>query len=324
MKRRAFTLVELLIVIAIIGMLISLLMPAVQQAREAARRLRCANNVKQLSLACLTGESINGTLPSNGWGYDWVGDPDRGYGASQPGSWGYSILPFVEQEGLFNIGMENKPSEITSTKKTASTQVLGHALAIFNCPSRRACIPYPYTAAKDLAKNGTAPDKVGKADYAACSGSSQNLVEVRDIVPNYTTADTLERDRTWPRTYEDSGLMYHHSSVDVDSVTDGMGTTYLLGEKYLDPNNYFNGGNTFDNESIYHGYDNDNSRTCNDRKPFRDQSGFDAGWRFGGCHFSTVAMGMGDGSARWIGYDIDTEVHAALGSRNDGKQVAVP
>ena len=102
--RIGFTLVELLVVITIIGVLIALLLPAVQAAREAARIAHCQNNLKQLALGCLSHESATRRFPTNGWGPHWTGDADMGNNWLQPGGWIYNILPYIEQQSLHDMG----------------------------------------------------------------------------------------------------------------------------------------------------------------------------------------------------------------------------
>jgi prepilin-type N-terminal cleavage/methylation domain-containing protein len=99
-----FTIVELLVVIGIIGMLMALLLPAVQSARESVRRAQCANHLRQLGLAMQHHVSDFGRYPTNGWGYLWVGCPDRGTDVNQPGGWIYNILPYIEQSNLRAMG----------------------------------------------------------------------------------------------------------------------------------------------------------------------------------------------------------------------------
>ena len=95
---RAFTLVELLVVITIIGVLIALLLPAVQAAREAARRTQCSNNLKQLALSSLNLEQTQLHFPTGGWGFLYTGDPNLGTGRNQPGGWLFNLLPFLESD----------------------------------------------------------------------------------------------------------------------------------------------------------------------------------------------------------------------------------
>lgn len=180
--RGAFTLVELLVVIAIIGILVALLLPAVQAAREAARRTQCKSNLKQMGLALMNHHDIQGFFPTGGWGFRWMPDPEAGYGESQPGSWAYSLLEFLEEGNLRAIGTGVPPAQ----KPLELTQLLTAPIAVFNCPSRRAAQAYPFRGAASgpggnsylvLTNSGIEsfdyrdnPGSTFKGDYAGVTG----------------------------------------------------------------------------------------------------------------------------------------------------------
>jgi len=164
-KNRGFALVELLVVVTIIGILMGLILPAVQASREAARRTQCQNNLKQLGLAVQSHQLALNQFPSGGWGYLWVGDPDRGDGPKQPGGWVYNLLPYMEQTALHDQG-----TRMTGAAKMAAlTEVVQHPLTIMNCPTRRPASLYPYDMAQPPRNYDNSP-KVAKTDYAINGG----------------------------------------------------------------------------------------------------------------------------------------------------------
>jgi prepilin-type N-terminal cleavage/methylation domain-containing protein len=169
--KRGFTLVELLVVIAIIGILVALLLPAVQSAREAARRMQCKNHLKQMALAMHNHHTAHGFFPSGGWGWLWTGDPDRGSGKEQPAGWNYSILPFTEQQNVFDLGSDGDKDTITDTQRDGALKRDQTPISFFACPSRRSASLYPRPAGMTY-HNGRAVTEAGIMDYAANAGDT--------------------------------------------------------------------------------------------------------------------------------------------------------
>ena len=322
-KSAAFTLVELLVVITIIGILIALLLPAVQAAREAARRLQCTNNLKQLGLACLNHEQLYKFLPTGGWGGAWIGEPTRGFDEKQPGGWVYNILPFMEQQTLHDLGMDQG----LTGNRPGLAQCLSTPLAALICPTRRRVIAYPFIwgGFKNL---NPSPATVCRSDYAASCGDSPDYLGSAwySGPPDLATGDAMTAQQ-WASEYPSpncTGVFYIRSKVKIADITDGTSNTYLVGEKYCDPDHYEDGTDPWDDQSAYCGPDWDTYRWTNvvaDCVPMQDQSGNGHGLAFGSAHATSFSMAFCDGSVQSINYSIDPVVHNYLGSRADGQTI---
>jgi prepilin-type N-terminal cleavage/methylation domain-containing protein len=313
-----FTLVELLVVIAIIGILMALVLPAVQSARESGRRTTCANQLKQLGVATQAHLSAQKHLPSNGWGYRWVGDPDYGFGSRQPGGWLYNLLPYLEETALHDKGRG-----LTGTAKAqAIMQVTQTPLPFMNCPSRRPAVLYPHrpsTLDSNVPFNSQKAVDVAKADYAVNGGTVYTSSTAGPST--YAGGKTF----SFPNT-DNGGVSYIRSEVRDAHVRDGLSKTYLIGEKYVRMDAVDSWSNAGDAQCMYIGYDQDTTRVAektplDDRLENTDLADATNEQIFGSPHTGICQFVFCDGTVQKISVDIDLVTHQALAHRADGTSI---
>jgi prepilin-type N-terminal cleavage/methylation domain-containing protein len=342
-----FTLVELLVVIAIIGVLVALLLPAVQAAREAARRSQCVNNLKQLGVGFLNHESTHQFLPSGGWSSWHVGDPQLGFGKTQPGGWMFQVLPYIEQQQLYKL-TDDGTRNITAGQRAAALKLQSTPVSVFNCPSCRPALAQPFGVEQPLwtPKNSDTVQEVCRGDYAANAGDNWHGLEMQltgqDSVDNQSDDTFLtgipafkwiifqpyekpEKITDWPPMNAQSGVNFTGSEIELRQISDGASNTYMVGEKYNDTDSYLGDGtvNGGDNHSYYSGFDWDVNRFASDKwTPLENTPGLNLYERFGGPHASVWNAVFCDGSVHAVSIDIDATVHRRYANRNDGFAVS--
>jgi hypothetical protein len=256
----------------------------------------------------------------------WIGDPDRGFGPSQPGGWIYNILPFMDFKSIHDMGKGlNSDNGTYSQNKIDSIKAReGTPIGLFTCPTRRPAILYPSTKTWGV-QNCFVP-MVAHTDYAANAGDTLPLENVGgspgSFAPGFTgwgwdhLGDPCDSNK-----FTMNGTLFMNSYLRATNVNDGLSHTYLIGEKYLCPDEYKTGEGPGDDWSMYSGAQNDIERICmkdDSHQPARDRAGA-GGWseNFGSAHAASFNMMMCDGSVQSVGYDIDPELYRRSANRRD-------
>jgi len=317
-SKNGFTLVELLVVIAIIGLLVALLLPAVQQAREAARRVTCINHLKQIGLAIHNYHGARRFLP-----------PSR-LNRSGGVAWTVQIMPYIEDTVLYGQWDLNRWYYDQGESVEEGDALRATAVTIFFCPSRRTA-----TTAPGLSTRGDKPDirfsgsrnhyPGALGDYACCVGTS--VKDDWDLAGPGGNGALIVADWEFERPLRSPRIIETwQSQTKFTKIKDGLTHTIFVGEKHVLPGTF--GKNTPANViaqtgdgSIYNG---DHpwviSRSAGVDNPLADRhSPFDS--QFGSWHSATCQFAMGDGSVQSFSTSIDTSVLGRLAHRSDGQIV---
>jgi len=293
--RHGFTLIELLVVIAIVAVPIALLLPAVQKVRQAAARVACGNNLKQIGLAFHGHHGVYDCFPTGGARGAYPNVDARGIPYvrnAQTGSWGFQLLPFLEQDNVYSC---NDQATIRTTP-----------IRVYFCPARRG--PQTCTAANYVGANAVWFRGTALCDYVASNGDGPNTA---DCSMNVGTGVVRRNDVPCVR---------------IADVTDGTGVTLLVAEKRLGLTG-LGQGEYNDDHGYAVGWDCDTvGRT--DVPPGQDTPadalvGTAPNWNssLGSSHPGLFQAVFADGSVHGISYSIDPNVLRSLGNVSDGQTI---
>lgn len=308
-RRGGFTLIELLVVIAIIGILIALLLPAVQAVRESARITTCSNQLRQMGLAIQNHVDAMGVFPTAGdtpWPVleDYITN-GRPNGPDRQGlGWAFQILPYLDQEGVYDVQRQDRLEQIANT--------------FAFCPSRRPVVRQLSRVLMDYASATPGPwNAQGNVVMNSENGYWQDRANgTWDLVHGVTWKGIIVR-TNWdirPPPGQPAGCT---PAIIPEQITDGTTNTLMLGEKRLNPN-YYLSGDWCDDRGWTDGFDPDTVRsTAYPYGPDSDSAG-DICYMFGSAHMAGMNACFGDGSVRVLSYTVNRNVFNALGDRMDG------
>ncbi|MEA1949879.1 MAG: DUF1559 domain-containing protein [Planctomycetota bacterium] len=294
--RKAFSLVELIVVVAIIGVLVSLLLPAVQHARESARRMSCANNMHQLGIAMHAYHEAHKRLPP-GWLISDQNTPGASLGNSPGWSWGAMLLPYVEQIPL-EAGFVNLPLGISHDQnKVARTQ----PLAVFRCPSNSNRSIFSLVGTN---RCGNAPlTDLASADYVGVTANSSRMVQIA-------------RCATLPWTNEDTVFVFNESTS-LRDIADGVSQTFVVGERSCKSFPSAWAGSMPEGKHA-------RERVLGliDAPPQAAAVDESESIEFGSYHPAGAQFLLADGAVRLVTLEIDPALFRALGTRRGGEPVS--
>jgi prepilin-type N-terminal cleavage/methylation domain-containing protein/prepilin-type processing-associated H-X9-DG protein len=327
-KRHGFTLVELLVVIAIIAVLIGLLLPAVQKVREAANRMKCASQLKQLALACHNHHDVNGYLPRN---QVQLHPTDMYQNLQNKGTWLVRLLPFLEEDNL------HRQIGDLDMDQAVAAGILPRKLALLRCPSDLYDAAAPIS---NYAGNHGPQCWVGPCgsnpNQKYCNGTANWPPEPNPQTLNPPYYQGYPASPNWGYTVNAAEVrgMFGRFGPKIrlsDAFGDGASNTLLLGETLPDQRKGRGNPNwakhvvstlattiiPLNHMTTY--FDPDGCTTAPDRffENHNMADGFKS-WHQGGAHFA-----LADGSVRFLSRTIDHQTFQYLGCRNDGQAVSL-